>query len=106
MVYIPVNSFLVMLQQFPVFLVEPVLNSRYQYSVLLKDTTQFSGGESQTSYSSIPSLMLYQLDHSSPLEILVLRPNKKISVFRVMGLKILGREGTHFFVIIVFLEKK
>ena len=24
------------------------------------------------------------------------RPNKKISVFRVMGLKILGRVGTHF----------
>ena len=26
-----------------------------------------------------------------------LRPNKKISVFRVTGLKILGRVGTHFF---------
>ena len=25
------------------------------------------------------------------------RPNKKISVFRVTGLKILGRVGTHFF---------
>ena len=24
-------------------------------------------------------------------------PNKKISVFRVMGLKILGRVGTHIF---------
>ena len=27
----------------------------------------------------------------------LLRPNKKISVFRVMGLKILGRIGTHIF---------
>ena len=26
-----------------------------------------------------------------------LRPNKEISVFRVTGLKILGRVGTHFF---------
>ena len=31
----------------------------------------------------------------------VIRPNKKISVFQVMGLKILGRVGTHIF----FLEK-
>ena len=28
---------------------------------------------------------------------LKLRPNKKISVFRVTGLKILGRVGTHIF---------
>ena len=27
----------------------------------------------------------------------IIRPNKKISVFRVTGLKILGRVGTHFF---------
>ena len=27
----------------------------------------------------------------------LLRPNKEISVFRVTGLKILGRVGTHFF---------
>ena len=42
-------------------------------------------------------------------KILILRPNKKISVFRVMGLKILDRIGTHifFFLIIFFiLEKK
>ena len=31
-----------------------------------------------------------------------LRPNKKICVFRVKGLEILGRVGTHIF----FLEKK
>ena len=32
-------------------------------------------------------------------------PNKKISVFRVMGLKILGRVGTHIiFFNIFFLE--
>ena len=30
------------------------------------------------------------------------RPNKKITVFQVTGLEILGREGTH----IIFLEKK
>ena len=30
-------------------------------------------------------------------EIWVLRPNKEISVFRVTGLKILGRVGTPFF---------
>ena len=28
---------------------------------------------------------------------LLVRPNKKISVFRVMGLKILGRVGTQIF---------
>ena len=28
---------------------------------------------------------------------ILVRPNKKISVFRVMGLKILGRVGTHIF---------
>ena len=33
-------------------------------------------------------------------------PNKNISVFQVMGMKILGRVGTHkFFLIIFFLEK-
>ena len=31
-----------------------------------------------------------------------LRPNKKISVFRVTGLKILGRAGTHTFLIYFF----
>ena len=34
------------------------------------------------------------------------RPNKKMSVFRVMGLKILGRVGTHIFLIIIFSGKK
>ena len=29
--------------------------------------------------------------------VFLLRPNKKISVFLVTGLKILGRVGTHFF---------
>ena len=31
--------------------------------------------------------------------------NKKISVFRVTGLNILGRVGTHIFLVFVFLEK-
>ena len=35
----------------------------------------------------------------------VIRPNKKISVFLVMGLKILGRVGTHIFVNYFLLEK-
>ena len=35
----------------------------------------------------------------------LIRPNKKISVFRVTGIKILGRVGTHIFLIIFFLEK-
>ena len=30
------------------------------------------------------------------------RPNEKISVFRVTGLKILGRIGTHIFISIIF----
>ena len=39
------------------------------------------------------------------LKILVLRPNKTISVFPVAGLKILGRVGTHIFLIFFFQEK-
>ena len=34
------------------------------------------------------------------------RPNKKISAFRVTGLKILGRVGTHFFLKHFFFWKK
>ena len=33
------------------------------------------------------------------------RPNKKLSVFRVTGLKILGRVDTYFFYYFFFLEK-
>ena len=33
-------------------------------------------------------------------------PNKKISVFRVMGLTILGRVGSYFFLLIFFFGKK
>ena len=36
----------------------------------------------------------------------LLRPNKKICVFRVMGRKILGSVGTHFFFKLYFLWKK
>ena len=35
----------------------------------------------------------------------MLRPNKKISVFRVRGQNIFGRVGTQFF-LIFFMEKK
>ena len=35
----------------------------------------------------------------------ILRPNKKISVLRVTGLKILGRITAHIFLFIFFLEK-
>ena len=39
--------------------------------------------------------------------LLLVRPNKKIIVFRVTGLKILDTVGTHiFFLIIFFLKKK
>ena len=34
-----------------------------------------------------------------------LRPNKKISLFRVTGLKILGRVGTHICLIFFFWKK-
>ena len=34
------------------------------------------------------------------------RPNKKISVFWVTALKILGRVGTYKFLVVFFLEKK
>ena len=34
---------------------------------------------------------------------MVIRPNKKISVFRVTGLKILGRVGTHIILIVFFV---
>ena len=36
----------------------------------------------------------------------VVSPNKKISVFQVTGLKILGRVGTHIFLIFFFFWKK
>ena len=36
----------------------------------------------------------------------LIRPNKKISVFRVTGLNILGREGTHIFLNYFFSGKK
>ena len=35
-----------------------------------------------------------------------IRPNKKISMFRVTGLKILGRVGTHIFFDSLFFWKK
>ena len=36
----------------------------------------------------------------------LIRPNKKISMFRVTGLKILGRVGTHIFFYYLFFWKK
>ena len=39
-------------------------------------------------------------------DLLVLKPNKKICAFRITGLKILDRVGTHIFLIIVFSGKK
>ena len=36
---------------------------------------------------------------------MLIRPNKKIGVFGVMSLKILGRVGTHIFFKFVFEEK-
>ena len=37
---------------------------------------------------------------------ILIRPNEKISVFQVMGLKILGRVGTPFFNLFSFFRKK
>ena len=37
--------------------------------------------------------------------VLLLRLNTKVIVFQVTGLKILGRVGTHIFLIIFFLDK-
>ena len=34
-----------------------------------------------------------------------IRPNKELSVFRIMGLKILGRVGTHIFLNYLFFVK-
>ena len=42
--------------------------------------------------------------HDQPL--IDVRPNKKISVFRVMGLKIFGRVGTHIFFFNYFFSGK
>ena len=40
------------------------------------------------------------------IRFIFIRPNKKISVFRVMGLKILGRVGTHIFFKFFFFSEK
>ena len=48
------------------------------------------------------NLMSITFSSPPPGTYIELRPNKKISVFRVTGLKILGRVGTHIF---LFLEK-
>ena len=46
------------------------------------------------------------LDKSVYIQQFLIRPNKKICVFRVKGLKILGRVGTHIFLnYFFFLEK-
>ena len=45
---------------------------------------------------TIKSVFSEKMDDPSTSQ-MMLRPNKKISVFRVTGLKILGRVGTHFF---------
>ena len=53
--------------------------------------------------------MLKQIMHvyfSMTFQERLFRPNKKISVFRVTGLKILGRVDTHKILLIFFLEKK
>ena len=67
-------------------------------------TQHSASGESQTSKPSIPSLTLYQQLNCNILWVIwilllsSIKPNKKkISVFRVTGLNILGRIGTHIF---------
>ena len=49
------------------------------------------------------SQVLCQVDKDRKIHLGInglIRPNKKICVFRVTGLKILGRVGTHIFLII------
>ena len=49
------------------------------------------------------------MKHEPTHEILVLRPNKKISVFQVKGLKVLDRvlsRHTYFFLIVFFSGKE
>ena len=54
----------------------------------------------QQSSTTLIKSMLTSLFISS-----IIRPNKKICVFWVMGLKIFGRVGTHIFYLFFFLEK-
>ena len=49
--------------------------------------------------------IIFKIRRSKVTDYAALRPNKKISRFRVTDLKILGRIGTHIFFIIYFLEK-
>ena len=57
-------------------------------------------------------LNVYQIDNPFFASIImkvyinVLRPNKKISVFRITGLEILGRVGTQIFIYLFFSGKK
>ena len=48
-------------------------------------------------YGSVCNNLLFSSSGGLPSPLI--RPNKTISVFRVIGLKILGRVGTHFFII-------
>ena len=56
--------------------------------------------------TGIPVKQFMYKNKSSLLLISQFRPNKKISVLRVTGLKILGRVGTHIFLINFFSGKK
>ena len=54
--------------------------------------------------SGVPSTFV-RISRSSIADAMYLRPNKKISVFQVMGLKILGRVGTHNYLWFFFSKK-
>ena len=45
----------------------------------------------------VKCLKIAELKKKKQLKNSIIRPNKKISVFRVTGMKILGRVGTHIF---------
>ena len=51
-------------------------------------------------------LYSFLLPGNRQMEKKLARPNKKLRVLRVMGLNILGRAGTHFFLIIFIFWKK
>ena len=57
-------------------------------------------------YMDITAIKIEKKLTDKPPYICSLRPNKKISVFWVTGLKILGRVGTHIFFYFFFSGKK
>ena len=75
---------------------DPFFHSYQTYSILVSTYLE--------TYSFNPTA--FKRDKNVILKLIKVRPTKKISVFRVTGLKILGRVGHIFFLIIFFFWKK